>query len=172
MNSKHSKKLFTKLFTVLLKEELHKWLGKTDYPDDQSQLMRKYWWSYIKKALPCTKTLESFFRKQHNIKKLRKEVKKLNETTTLVLNKEKLLLVTFIIKLYLKLSFPNPHWWWRQSHRGYKRYVFRCYCGSNPKTGQDWIIKDFLTDLLTREDLLWLQHDHHCDISLSSSFLR
>ena len=87
---KHSKKLLNEL----LRTELQKWLGKTDYPDDQSQFYEKelvmlyqesvnldhnIWGSYFENSTRLD--MYTIF----SMKKFLKKVKSLNETTLVIL---------------------------------------------------------------------------------------
>ena len=87
---KHSKKLLNEL----LRRELQKWLGKTDYPDDQSQFYEKelvmlyqesvslyhnIWGSYFENSTRLD--MYTIF----SMKKFFKKVKSLNEATLVIL---------------------------------------------------------------------------------------
>ena len=99
-------------------------------------------------------------------KKFKKEVKSLNETTNFGVQQEKDLINHFCNEVTFEVEHPEAKGETFTSApigdednlidelKAYKRYVFRSYCGNNPKTGEDAIV-----GLLIKEDLLWLQQD-------------
>ena len=101
-----------------------------------------------------------------SMKKFKKEVKSLNETTNFGAQQEKDLINQFCNEVTFEAEYPEAKGETFTSApigdeynlidelKAYKRHVFRNYCGNNPKTGQDCTSKDVIIDLLMKEDLL------------------